>query len=72
MKLFADVATEVHRQRKQFDVVRDKLRKLRVRHGILSPSTLVLTYKEKVHKFTSPAEAKIFVQKIQMDTEETE
>lgn len=72
VKLFADVATEVHRQRKQFDVVRDQLRKLRVRHGILSPSTLVLTYKEKVHKFTSPAEAKIFVQKIQMDTEETE
>lgn len=61
VKLFADVATEVHRQWKQFDVVHDQLRKLRVRHGIPSPSTLVLTYKEKVHKFTSPAEAKIFV-----------
>ncbi|RXN38906.1 LINE-1 type transposase domain-containing 1 [Labeo rohita] len=72
VKLFADVAMEVHRQRKQFDVVRDQLRKLGVRHGILSPATLVLTYKEKVHKFTSPAEAKIFTQKIQMEMVETE
>ncbi|KAI2646140.1 LINE-1 type transposase domain-containing protein 1 [Labeo rohita] len=72
VKLFADVAMEVHRQRKQFDVVRDQLRKLGVRHGILSPATLVLTYKEKVHKFTSPVEAKIFTQKIQMEMVETE
>lgn len=69
---YVDVATEVHRQRKQFDGVREQLRQLGVRHGILSPSTLILTYKEKVHKFTSPAEANIFVKKIQTDTEETE
>lgn len=71
VRFYADVAAEVHRQRKQFDVVRDQLRQLGVRHGIISPSTLVLTYKERVYKFNSPAEAKIFVSKIQKDTEET-
>ncbi|KAG1957816.1 hypothetical protein F2P79_007704 [Pimephales promelas] len=33
VKLFADIATEVHRQRKQFYAVRGQLRKLGVRHG---------------------------------------
>lgn len=71
VRFYADVATEVHRQRKQFDEVRGQLRQLGVRHGIISPSTLVLTYKERVYKFSSPAEAKTFVRKIQQDNEET-
>ena len=68
VRLYTDVATEMHRQRKQFDEVRDQLRQLGVRHGILSPCTLVLTYKEKVHRFKTSAEAKVFVGKIQADT----
>lgn len=70
VRLYIDMATEVHRQRKQFDGVREQLRQLGVRHGILSPATLVLTYNEVVHKFTSPEEAKNFVRRIQLGSTE--
>lgn len=68
VRFYADVATEVHKRRKQFDAVREELRRLGVRHGIISPSTLVLTYEERVFKFNSPAEAKVFVAKIRQTT----
>ncbi|CAL9684735.1 unnamed protein product [Knipowitschia caucasica] len=65
VRFYSDVATEVHKQRKQFDATRQQLRQLGLRHGIIPPATLVLTYQETVHKFNSAADAQSFIRKIQ-------
>ncbi|KAE8278044.1 LINE-1 retrotransposable element ORF1 protein [Larimichthys crocea] len=49
VRLYNDLATEVHRQRKKYDNVRQHLRSLGLRHGIMPPAKLVVTYREQTH-----------------------
>lgn len=67
MRFYSDLATEVHKQRRQYNSVRQQLRSLGLRHGILSPAKLVVTYKEKTHMFNNPTEAQAFIDKIKDD-----
>uniref|UniRef100_A0A8C7XN71 L1 transposable element RRM domain-containing protein n=1 Tax=Oryzias sinensis TaxID=183150 RepID=A0A8C7XN71_9TELE len=51
VRLYNDLATEVHKQRKQYDTVRAQLRRLGLRHGFRPPTKLLVTYKERTHTF---------------------
>ena len=64
VRFYNDLATEVHRQRKKYDTVRQQLRSLGLRHGITHPAKLVVTYREQTHIFNTPTEAQEFVNKI--------
>uniref|UniRef100_A0A3B5MDP6 L1 transposable element RRM domain-containing protein n=1 Tax=Xiphophorus couchianus TaxID=32473 RepID=A0A3B5MDP6_9TELE len=56
VRFYNDVATEIHKQRKQYDGVRKRLRELGLRHGIIPPAKLVLTYQGETFRFNTPAE----------------
>ncbi|KAK7922645.1 hypothetical protein WMY93_009547 [Mugilogobius chulae] len=67
VRFYPDLAAGVLKQRKQFDSVRQLLRKMDIRHGMLVPARLVLTHKNKTHTFVCPSEAESFVRSIQDD-----
>ncbi|KAJ8375250.1 hypothetical protein SKAU_G00058300 [Synaphobranchus kaupii] len=62
---FPDLSAELHRQRRRFDGVKQQLRSLNIRYGIVYPAKLRLTIDGRPHEFESPADAEKFVQGIQ-------
>lgn len=64
VRLYNDLATEIHKQRRQYDSVRQQLRSLGLRHGIIPPAKLVVTYKEQMHTFDRPTEVQDFINNI--------
>lgn len=64
VRLYNDLATEVHRQRRKYDTVRQQLRNLGLRHGIIPPAKLVVTYREQTRTFNMPTEAQEFINQI--------
>lgn len=61
---YSDLATGVLELRKKFDPVREELRKLRLRHGVAHPATLLVTYEGTTHAFKTPAEAHVFLTRV--------
>ncbi|RXN15565.1 LINE-1 type transposase domain-containing 1 [Labeo rohita] len=59
--------TGIHQLRKQFAPVRQELRNLGIRHGVIHPARLLVTYKEQTRSFKTPTEAREFIKKIQED-----
>lgn len=70
VQFYQDVPSEIHRKKKEFDGARRQLRQMGLRHGMIPPARLIVTYKEHPYIFTSAEEADIFIQKIQSDTQE--
>jgi len=64
VQFYNNLSTEVHRQRKKYDTVLQQLRSLGLRHGIVHPAKLVVTYREQTHTFNMPTEAQEFINKI--------
>lgn len=62
VKFFPDISAELHRQRRRFDGVKQQLRVLNIRFGIIYPAKLRLTINGQVREFENPAEAEKFVQ----------
>ena len=62
---FPDLSAELHRQRRRFDGVKQQLRSLNIRYGIMYPAKLRLTFNGQTREFDSPADAEKFVQGIQ-------
>lgn len=60
LKIFPDLTTEVARKRASFWEIRGKLKNAAVRHGIIHPATLILTFKGETKKFTEPSEAETY------------
>ncbi|CAL9694020.1 unnamed protein product [Knipowitschia caucasica] len=65
VRFYPDLAAEVHQQRKLFDPIREELRKLGLRHGLLHPAKLLVTQDGKTFAFKTPAEAWNFIRKTQ-------
>lgn len=65
VKIYPDLATGIHQLRKQFDPIRQELRNLKVRHGVIHPAKLIVTYKERTYTFKSAKEAREFINNIQ-------
>ena len=68
VRFYSDLATGIHQQRKSFDPIRQELRNLGIRHGVIHPARLRITHKDRTYTFQMPAEAREFVRKIQEDT----
>lgn len=64
VRFYNDLATEVHKQQRQYNSARQQLRSLGLRHGIIPPDKLVVTYKEQTHTLNSLAEVQAFINKI--------
>lgn len=62
---YPDLAAGVHQKQREFDGVRQKLRNMGIRHGILVPARLVVTYKGSTQTFKTPTEAEAFIRQIQ-------
>ncbi|KAI3365134.1 hypothetical protein L3Q82_010102 [Scortum barcoo] len=52
---FQDISTELHKKRKRFDVVKQRLRDLKIDYGIIYPAKLRLLHKGKPCVFADPA-----------------
>lgn len=65
VKIYPDLATGIHQLRKQFDPVRQELRNLGIRHGVIHPAKLIVTYKNRTYTFKSAKEAQEFINNIQ-------
>lgn len=70
IRFYADLAASVQQLRKRFVAVREELRQLGLRNGVTHQGKLLVTYEGKTFSFTSPAEAQVWIKKIQNDGEE--
>lgn len=64
VRFYPDMASGLLQQRKEYDPIREELRKLNIRHGVAHPAKLLVTYKAKTHVFKTPAEAHAFLKNI--------
>lgn len=53
----SDLATGKHQLRKNVDPIRQELRSLGIRHGMILPTRLLVTHKDQTYTFQMPAEA---------------
>lgn len=61
VQFFPDVSAETHKKQRAYDGARQKLHERGIyKHRIISPSQLLLTYKEKSRLFDTPAEVEHF------------
>lgn len=65
IRFYADLAASVQQLRKQYATVREELRQLGLRNGVTHQGKLLVTYERKTFTFTSPAEAQVWIKKIQ-------
>ncbi|KAK7888997.1 hypothetical protein WMY93_024557 [Mugilogobius chulae] len=64
LKIFPDLTTEMAKKRASFRETRAKLRDEGVRHGIIHPATLIITFKGETKKFTEHSEADLYVKTV--------
>lgn len=67
VRLYPDLATEVHKQRKQFDAVRRELRELGLRHGIRPPATMLVTYKGETLTFAQSSDVEELIRRVKRE-----
>lgn len=58
---FQDISTELHKKRKRFDDVKQRLRDLRIEYGFVYPAKLRLFHGGKPHVFADPAGVDSFI-----------
>lgn len=61
LRIFPDLTTEMAKKRASFRDIRSKLRSAGVRHGIIHPATLIITFKGETKKFTECSVAEVYV-----------
>ena len=62
--LFPDLSTEVQRQRKLFDRMKQSLRQMCKEYGFLFPAKMWILHNKSWHYFTSPSQAEKCIWKI--------
>lgn len=62
---FPDLSAELHRRRRGFDRVKQQLRSMNIRYGIIYPSKLRVSSDGQTREFESPADAEKFIQGLQ-------
>lgn len=58
---FPDISAELQRRRKLFDGVKQQLRSMDVRYGLVYPARLRMTVDGRTHEFNTPADAENFI-----------
>lgn len=64
LKIFPDLTKETAKKRASFWELRAKLKSADVRHGIIHPATLILTFKGETKKFTERSEAEAYYETV--------
>ena len=72
VRFYQDLAAGVPKRQKTFDNVRQKLRNLGIRYGMLLPARLLVTYKDKSHTFENPSAVENFIKQITREEEQAE
>ena len=65
VRFYQDLPQEEHKKQKSFDASRQRLRSLGIRHGMLIPAKMLVTYKDKTHTFGTPTDVEEFIRNIQ-------
>lgn len=65
IRFFPDLSAELHRQRRRFDGVKQRLRSLNVNYGIVYPAKLRLTVDGQTREFEDPVDAEKFIKGLQ-------
>lgn len=68
VRFYEDLATGVHKRQKEFDVVRQQLRAMGIRYGMIPPARLLVTYNGQSRIFNQPAEAENFVRTLKAES----
>lgn len=64
VKFFQDIARETHLKRRKYYEVKQKLKDMDIRYGIIFPAKLRITHAGRERIFESPAEVENFISKI--------
>ncbi|KAI4900281.1 hypothetical protein NFI96_008911 [Prochilodus magdalenae] len=64
VRFYPDLAEGVLKQRREFDSVRQQLRDLGIRHGVMIPARLIVTVNGETRIFNTPTEAQVFTERI--------
>ncbi len=67
VRLYEDLATGVHKKQKEFDAVRQQLRAMGIRYGMIPPARLLVTHNGQSCIFNQPAEAENFVRTLRAE-----
>uniref|UniRef100_A0A1A7ZGX5 LINE-1 type transposase domain containing 1 n=1 Tax=Nothobranchius furzeri TaxID=105023 RepID=A0A1A7ZGX5_NOTFU len=62
---FPDLSTDLHRRRRGFDRVKQQLRSMNIRYGLIYPAKLRVSTDEHTHVFETPADAEKFIKGLQ-------
>lgn len=62
---FPDLSTDLHRRRRGFDRVKQQLRAMNVRYGLIYPAKLRVSSGGHTHVFETPADAEKFIRGLQ-------
>ena len=62
---FHDISTELHKKRKHFDDVKQRLRDLKIDYGIIYPAKLRLFHEGKPRMFADPASVELFIKELE-------
>lgn len=65
VRFFPDLSADLHRQRRRFDGVKQRLRSMNVSYGIVYPAKLRLTVDGQTREFEDPADADKFLKGMQ-------
>lgn len=65
VRFYPDLAAGIHKKQKEFDTVRQKLRTMGIRYGMLLPAKLLVTHKDKTQTFEKPADVEAFIRRIE-------
>lgn len=68
---FPDLSVDLHRRRRGFDRVKQQLRSMNIRYGIMYPAKLRVTSDGRTREFETPADAEKFIQGLQ-NTEDSQ
>jgi len=64
VQFYPDMAAELQKKQKEFDPVRRQLQDMGVRHDMLLPARLLVTFRDKTQTFGKPDEAEAFVRRM--------
>lgn len=68
VRLYEDLTTGVHKKQKEFDAVRQQLRAMGIRYGMIPPARLLVTHNGQSRIFNQPAEAENFVRNLRAES----
>ncbi len=64
ISIYPDLTPDLFLQRRNFDIVKKKLKEASVRYGLLFPARLIVTHRSEKRIFNSVADAEAFANTI--------